>query len=288
MTVMNQNQNTQDLVGEAARINVYCEDCRAAGKQPDSRAVKRLNHITSMARGRLSPQQMQSAEAHMNHAMIKIREDNNTRQQAEFTAHQAQEQSKRQKYLVNLLRDSTGSMTTPPLEDFGDFAKIRDGEDITVPTKKNRLNKPLLAEQVKKKYGTSLNEHLRRLDHMSELELAGDDDASDDAREKYGFDAETTQNWREGAGLEYTMQERLAKRDEDEPDEETITPTDDDIRKVDIIDSTHKSGQLAVTDLQEFEATNQDLLNEDSRHGAVAAAWLECESYATEQAEKQE
>lgn len=277
-------QQTADLVNEAAQISVALEIAAANGIKPRPQDVQRLGEIDSMARARLSPQQYADANRHFAEAKVKAHADfevmqiTNHNNMAETT--RREEVSARAKVMSAALRGVSGDgKMSVELEDEGQLKAFRAGEAVTQRTGKATFPKAALAKQIKTKYGTSYNEHLKRLDEVAEMELSNPTGAAR-KREAYGFDAKTTKDWRQGEGIRLGLAERAAEREKDEPEFEDVQPTKADERHMDMHTAAAEHDEyLAEQTTEDFREDNRALLEEDSLHGTVARSFITVEEH---------
>lgn len=64
-----------DVIGEYARLIVLRESAEAAGKRPPAELLRRIGEIETLARTRLTPDQLSAALGHVEHAKVRIYEE---------------------------------------------------------------------------------------------------------------------------------------------------------------------------------------------------------------------
>jgi hypothetical protein len=270
-----------DMIREAAEIAVAQEIAEANGLQPRPQDIIRLNEIMSAAQARLSPQQYDAAIKHFHEAKLKAHGEfeamQKTQQRKAVEQAQQEEVSLRARTLAKALRTVSEKMSVP-LETQEQLDAFRAGEKVKVSTSKARFPKAALAKQIKAKYGTSYEEHLKRLDDVAAAELSSPETA-EQLREEYGFDKQTTKAWREGEGIRLGMAERMAEHDKEMPETEELIPSDEDERHMDLVTAAADHDEDPGDDLNLFKQNNMDLLREDSRHGDVARAFTSVEEF---------
>lgn len=79
-----------DIVGEYARLAVLRESIEASGRRPPADLIRRISQIETIARARLTPAQLAAATNHVEHAKLRIYEEQTAQREA-LTRAQAQE-----------------------------------------------------------------------------------------------------------------------------------------------------------------------------------------------------
>ena len=261
-----QQPQAPDIVSRMAMLVATAERNQREGRPTRPEVMREMQQIEAQAKANLSPEQFQRATQLVNQQKVHIMQADS---QNQISANQHREQQQ----LVKQLRSGTKDLGVGELENFEQFQQVRKGETITKKTKKNRMDVGALTKAVKDKHGTSLDEHLKRLDEVADAELSNPDSAPR-LREKYGFDEQTTKEWRQGGGLDFTMSQRQAEADKDVPDEEEITPDKADIRHADVMFGAAEHDIDPSDTIESFVDANQDLLNEDSMHGDIARSMM--------------
>lgn len=271
-----------NAIQQAAKLSCYLDRCQANGQQPDPKYVREYQSIINAAEARLTPDQLAYAQNQMQREKINVQGAIHAEQQKIAAYEQKKEHNTRAAGLALALRDSTKNMSTGAISNPADLHKISRGETITQSSGKSRLPKAALAQQVKKKFGTSLTEHQRRLDDCCQMT----DPIKRDAQIKqYGFDKKTVENWADGGGLIFGLQERMAERDKDMPDTVDVEPSQRDVLRADLMKGFLDQGVGEASPFDEREewmAAPGNRLQEDSMAGDISRAWAVSEEVEEE------
>lgn len=264
-----------NLIEQYAKLSLAAERCAAKGLPIPDNVIRGMQGIEASARSRLTPGQFQDAMLHVNTAKrMLIAEETET-------LHAKNEQEKKKgidSLSRNITRGFLGESNGLDAKQMADL--LRKGK-VTLKAKGPKFDRDSLEEQTRKQTkkldpngkGYSLKEWEKRLDELA--------DASPEhfASLAKGYKADPNElqdaanRWKSDR-YQYELNKRQAASD-DSNEDETVEVSDDVIRSAElraavVEDESVDSGWLAGD-------VSQDLLEEDSRHGDLARAFVENE-----------
>jgi hypothetical protein len=280
---------TPDMIGRYAYLSVVSDGLSARGQPVPWNITQEMQHIATMAKARLSPQQMRDATTHVEHAKLRLM--NRTMALKQHAIEEAAEENANRavKTMTAGMFGQPGGATKAQLDAY------LNGQPIPSQIKRRPTEQELDAafrsftrQNDPKGVGWGKKETERRMDELADASPS--EFVAIVQREGYRKDMRTlqqaTSQWR-GERIEQGLIERRAERSAKrygEPEEKELVPNDRDKRRAVLVQSYLDTTADAIdedTAHERFSETADDFaglatereMQEPGRRGALARAW---------------
>ncbi len=288
---MSTQARPNDLIGRYAFLSVAAENCAARGVSLPPHLRQEMQHIETMAKARMSPQQLQSAVNHIEHAKLRLRTQANELSRR-VHEHDAKENTNRKvKEMTAGMFGQPGGANKAQLDAYLSGQPIpSQGGHKPTPAQLDAAFRSYTRQTDPKGVGWGKKETERRMDELVDASPAEFERIV--KREGYRKDPrqlrEAASKW-SGERIEQGLIERRTERSRirnGEPEEKELVPNDRDKRRAVLVQSYLDTTADQIeedTSNRKFSEVADDFADrmpasateEPGRRGALARAWNE-------------